>query len=92
MKYTVHYTVRKTVDLVTEGKPGHDQLRSMALWKAKNAERGFPVKLEQILPEGVKSDLGDDQPPDPNGPTRPLPPPPMPPLGSAGDLMLARAA
>jgi hypothetical protein len=89
MKYTVHYKVIRTVTF--EGEPlDQKHLHEMALWIAKQDAERPDVELVQVLPEGVPSALGRDNP-EPPAP-RPLPPPPMPPLGSAGDLMLARAA
>jgi hypothetical protein len=90
MKYTVHYFTRHTVDFVSD-EVDPAILKTQAVFTAKNHARRPDIELLQILAEGAKSGLGNDNPQPPE-PTRPLPPPPMPPLGSAGDLMLARVA
>ncbi len=87
MKYTVYYNVPKRLDFHAEFTDV-EHLESQALFRAKNAS-GADVELVQILPEGEKSQLLRDQPPDNS---HPLPPPPMPPLGMGGDMMLQRVA
>lgn len=90
MKYFVHYTVRGIVEIEVE--EGQD-LALCAAHAAKNAAKNHRAKVVQVLPEGVASTLGDDQPPEPQGPTRPLPPSDPGPLAPAVDQMdLRRAA
>lgn len=89
MKYTVQYKILCTVEMELEPL-GTKHLHDSALWTARNDARRPDVELVQVLPEGVKSALGKDNPEPPEN--RPVPPPPMPPLGSAGDLLLAKAA
>lgn len=92
MKYVVHYTTRHTAVLDCIGKPNHEDLRAHAVWQAKNASGRVDVEITQILPEGVESHLGNDNPDRPD-PFRPLPKPPQPPgTPHAGDKMLQRAA
>jgi hypothetical protein len=89
MNYKVYYKIMCEVEMVVDPL-GPTHLTEMALWQAKNHAGRPDVELVQVIPEGEKSGLGRDNPEPPK--PRPVPPPPMPPLGSAGDLMLARAA
>ena len=87
MKYTAYYLLRRTVEFdLDEGQ----DLAEMAHAHARRKSGAGPLEMVQILPEGVKSELGNDQPP----PRNPLPPgPPTGPLAPAVDqLELRRAA
>lgn len=92
MRYVVHYIVRNTVVLDCIGKPSHEDLRSRAVWQAKNHAGRPDIQVVQVLPEGVASELLNDKPREPDPPP-PTPKPPAPPgTPHSGDLMLARAA
>jgi hypothetical protein len=91
VKYTVHYKANYTVVLDCIGKPSHEDLRTRALWAAKHDAGTSDVELVQVLPEGVPSAMGRDNPEPPEPPTLPKPPAP-PGTPHSGDLMLARAA
>lgn len=89
-KYFVHYVVRGIAEFVAED--GQDIAELARFW-AKNHAQDYRARVIQVLPEGVASTLGDDQPPEPTGPTRPLPPSDPGPLAPAVDQMdLRRAA
>lgn len=85
MKYHVYYNVPKIVEFDFE--EGQD-LAEVALWSARSVS-GKDAVVVQVIPADAESELGKDLPRkfEPE-----LPPPPMPPLGSAGDILLARAA
>lgn len=87
MKYTAYYLLRRTVEFDLE--EGQD-LREMATAHARRKSGAGEMEIVQILPEGMKSTLGNDQPREP----APLPPPAGPPgQAPAVDQMdLRRAA
>lgn len=89
MKFTVYYNVPMRVEFNSDAE-NRETLESHALWWARNRSGAgvSQADIVQVLPEGAESQLLRDQKPD----RGPLDPPPMPPLGSAGDLLLARAA
>lgn len=88
MKYTVQYKILCTVEMELEPL-GLKHLHDSALWTARNDARRSDVELVQVLPEGVKSCLGRDNPAPPEPPTLPKPPAP-PGTPHSGDLRLAK--
>ncbi len=88
MKYTVHYSVRFTREFETS-ETDPQVLNQIATWHARNAH-GTRVEISQILPEGVPSQLRNDQPSQPH--RTPPSAPPTGPKAPAGDQILAHVA